>query len=223
MTYNPTLAYAHFIWFFLVSFPAWRSFLPTQHNRRPQQRFNRFQRRRFTKMLRPLTQPKPLRYNAGIRANGLHRQYPLRLRKLEHFIPSKAPTLATRANSRHLLTLHNRSVELQHRVQRLRTRRSPYSTTVIGQKGEAVHVNRNNSNTPRAPSPHKQRYCPMPAVSDPNAFAPAAFTSPQRQAAHTIASHVYLVACTTSLQMALQAPMRLRNPMGPSANLSPIV
>ena len=74
----------------------------------------------------------------GIRANKLHRSYPLRLRQQGHVIASSAPTVAQRNDFKHFATLKDRALRLQRRADKLRhvPRRAPLPPTTTGQKGE---------------------------------------------------------------------------------------
>ena len=80
---HPTLTMAPILWFILLTFPSWRRcFRPTPKPIKPSSTLlTRAQRRRFKKLLRGYLSASPKRPNCGIKANKLHRSYPLRLRK----------------------------------------------------------------------------------------------------------------------------------------------
>ena len=63
----------------------------------------------------------------------------------------------------------------------------------------------------------------MPAAHSPNSFSIAPIVTRQRVAANKILSHVHLACHSTPLGMALQAPARMRESLGPKANTSPVI
>ncbi|KAI2495283.1 hypothetical protein MHU86_19254 [Fragilaria crotonensis] len=73
------------------------------------------------------------------------------------------------------------------------------------------------------PSPRTAKYCPVAPANSPDPFAIAPLTFHQRAAANKILSHVHLACHSTPLRMALQAPARMREALGPKANTSPII
>ena len=224
---NPIVIFAPLLWLFLLTSslitPKNIAVAPSQGQGRP---FNRRQRRQFARVLRPYQHSRDCpRTSTGIRSAGLHKSYPFRLRKNKHVIPKHAPTVAQRAADADLDELKRRSLNLQRRARRYRTRRSPYPSPVTDQKGEKT--------TPcKGPV-----YCPVPEVAASNAFKPAAWTAQQIHAAHKIVTQVNLachptksnanmaftMACATTLRMALQAPSRMRDSLGPTANTSPVI
>ncbi|KAI2493992.1 hypothetical protein MHU86_20523 [Fragilaria crotonensis] len=227
--HQPTLLLAPTVWIALLFMSVWppKSFLqspvaPTAPSSPP---FTRHQRRRFSRLLKKSFAPP--RFNSGIRANKLHRSYPLRLRQ-QGYVASRPPTLAQRDDFRHFATLKERALRLQRRADKLRTsRRSPTLPPTTGQKGEG------NSKSKRScppwcskrsrPSPRTAKYCPVAPANSPDPFAIAPLTFHQRAAANKILSHVHLACHSTPLRMALQAPARMREALGPKANTSPII
>ena len=219
-THHPMLLFAPFLWLSLLTFPLWQP-----RHKQPKKpmptRLTRQQRRRFAKLLR--SHMKPQRYNAGIRANSLHPKYPLRLRNLRHVIPQQAPTIIERNDNVLRADLVARVIALERRVHRYRQRRPPSAPATTSRKGGEKKQEPDHAKWRKAPSPPRApTYRPVPPVADPNAFYPSPLTSSQVHAAHTIATHFNL-ACATTLQIALQAPLRLRNALGSKANLSPII
>ncbi|KAI2489082.1 hypothetical protein MHU86_25511 [Fragilaria crotonensis] len=186
--------------------------------------FTRNQRRRFSRLLKKSFAPP--RFNAGIRANKLHRSTPLRLRQ-RGYVASRPPTLAQRDDFRHFATLKERALRLQRRADKLRNSRRPAPLPpTTGQKGEGYKNKRSCpswcSKRPRSP-PRTAKYCPVAPANSPDPFAIAPLTFHQRAAANKILSHVHLACHSTPLRMALQAPARMREALGPKANTSPII
>ena len=213
--FNPSLAFAPILWLILVTFPLW--FRPAAPTPTELPEFTRQQRRQFNKVLKPyMTKPT----TSSIRTRNLHPSYPLRLRNQGHFIPRQAPTANHRQSLKDLNTLKHRAITLQRRTQRLRTVK-PFSTPPSGtsQKGERI-LQRNREYTKQCQCDTK--YCPVPAVASPNAFLPSEWTLQQMQAARKIALHVN-IARTSTLTMALQAPARMRNSLGPTVTSCPVI
>jgi hypothetical protein len=222
---QPSLALAPTVWTALLSL----SLLPPTSLFEPPNEQNetvtltRRQRRRFSKLLKQ--SPAPPRFNAGIRANNLHRSYPLRQ---QGYITPSAPTISQRADFRNFETLKDRTLRLQRRAAMLRnSQRSALMPPNTSQKGD-----RNNKNLrlrppwvskPPRPPQRNAKYCPVPAAHSPTPFAIAPLTTRQRAAANKILSHVHLACHSTPLRMALQAPARMRDSLGPKANTSPII
>ena len=103
--------------------------------------FTRSQRRHYSKLLRQSLAPP--RFNAGIRANKLHRSYPLRLRQHGNVTPS-TPTITQRAEFNNFETLKKRTLRHQRRAAMLRnSHRSALVTPNTGQKGERNNNNKN--------------------------------------------------------------------------------
>ncbi|KAI2509955.1 hypothetical protein MHU86_4520 [Fragilaria crotonensis] len=149
----------------------------------------------------------PPRFNAGIRANKLHRSYPLRLRQ-RGYVASRPPTLAQRDDFRHFATLKERALRLQRRADKLRNSRRPAPLPpTTGQKGEGYKNKRSCpswcSKRPRSP-PRTAKYCPVAPANSPDPFAIAPLTFHQRAAANKILSHVHLACHSTPLRMALR-------------------
>ncbi|KAI2506518.1 hypothetical protein MHU86_7928 [Fragilaria crotonensis] len=168
----------------------------------------------------------PPRFNSGIRVNKLHRSYPLRLRQ-QGYVASRPPTVAERDDFRHFATLKERALCLQRRADKLRNSRRPATLPpTTGQKGEESGKPSVRAllvlQTPR-PSPRTAKYCPVAPANSPDLFALAPLTFHQRAAANKILSHVHLACHSTPLRMALQAPARMREALGPKANTSPII
>ena len=222
---NPIVIFAPLLWCILLSTPLWHT---NRHNARSV--FTRKQRRQFARTLQPYIHTKGCsQTRASIRTNGLHKSYPFRLRKHSYVIPNKAPTVTQRTNNEHLDELKRRSLNLQRRASRYRNRPSPYAPSDTGQKGERK---------PKLKKCKGPKYCPVPEVASSTAFQPAAWTAQQINAAHKIVTKVNLaciltdfqahlafaMACsTTTLLMALQAPIRMRDSLGPKANTSPVI
>ena len=123
---------------------------------------------------------------------------------------------------KHFATLKDRALRLQRRADQLRHAQFPPPT---GQKGE-IHDRHKQPYWVRKPprqSPRNAKYCPVAAANSPNPFALAPLTIRQRAAANKILSHVHLACHSTPLRMALQAPSRMRDSLGPTANTSPII
>jgi hypothetical protein len=226
---QPTLALAPTVWIALLSLSLWP---PTSLFEPPNEQnetvpLTRRQRRRFSKFLKQSLAPP--RFNAGIRANKLHRSYPLRLRQQGYVTPS-APAISQRADFRTFETLKDCTLRLQRRAAAMlrNSQRSALMPPNTGQKGE-----KNNKNLrlrppwvskPPRPPQRNAKYCPVPAAHSPNPFAIAPLTTRQRAAANKILSHVHLACHSTPLRMALQAPARMRDSLDPKAkNTSPII
>ncbi|KAI2507770.1 hypothetical protein MHU86_6666 [Fragilaria crotonensis] len=226
---HPTLAFAPTVWIallFMSVLPP-KSFTqspvaPTAPSSPP---FTRHQRRRFSRLLKKSFAPP--RFNSGIRVNKLHRSYPLRLRQ-RGYVASRPPTVAERDDFRHFATLKERALRLQRRADKLRTSRRPAPLPpTTGQKGEGYTKTKRScpswcSKRPRS-SPRTAKYCPVAPANSPDPFAIAPLTFHQRAAANKILSHVHLACHSTPLRMALQAPARMREALGPKANTSPII
>ena len=224
---HPTLALAPTLWIALFFLSLWPPSFPDPplDFTTTSVPFTRPQRRRFSRILKKSFQAPP-RFNAGIRANKLHRSYPLRLRQQGHVVASSAPTIAQRNDFKNFATLKDRALRLQRCADKLRhvPRRAPLPPTT-GQKGEKNNRRKQPSWVRKSPRPalRNATYCPVAAAYSPNPFALAPLTSRQRAAANKILSHVHLACHSTPLRMALQAPARMRDSLGPDANTSPII
>ncbi|KAI2500410.1 hypothetical protein MHU86_14081 [Fragilaria crotonensis] len=140
------------------------------------------------------------------------------------FVPPPSPTTGICR----FATLKERALRLQRRADKLRNSRrfAPLPPTT-GQKGEGYNKNTRSgpswfSKRPRS-SPRTAKYCPVAPANSPDPFAIAPLTFHQRAAANKILSHVHLACHSTPLRMALQAPARMRESLGPKANTSPII
>jgi hypothetical protein len=188
--------------------------------------FTRSQRRHYSKLLRQSLAPP--RFNAGIRANKLHRSYPLRLRQQGLVTPS-APTIAQRSDFRKFKTLRSALCVLSVAPSCSATPIAPLLcrlTQVRRERGRTTRTcvcNLPGFLKPPHPSQCKAKYCPVPAAHSPNSFSITALTTRQRVAANKILSHVHLSCHSAPLRMALQAPACMRESLGPKANTSPII
>ncbi|KAI2494231.1 hypothetical protein MHU86_20288 [Fragilaria crotonensis] len=226
---HPTLAFAPTVWvtlLFLSVFPTTLLTQPPVASTAPSSPpLTRLQRRRFSRLLKKSFAPP--RFNSGIRVNKLHRSYPLRLRQ-QGYVASRPPTVAERDDFRHFATLKERALRLQRRADTLRNSRRPAPLPpTTGQKGEEYNKTKRScppwcSKRPRS-SPRTAKYCPVAPANSPDPFAIAPLTFHQRAAANKILSHVHLACHSTPLRMALQAPARMREALGPKANTSPII
>ncbi|KAI2514061.1 hypothetical protein MHU86_445 [Fragilaria crotonensis] len=226
---HPTLAFAPTVWvilLFLSVFPSTLLKQPPVASTAPSSPpLTRLQRRRFSRLLKKSFAPP--RFNSGIRVNKLHRSYPLRLRQ-QGYVASRPPTVAERDDFRHFATLKERALRLQRRADSLRNSRRPAPLPpTTGQKGEGYTKTKRScpswcSKRPRS-SPRTAKYCPVAPANSPDPFAIAPLTFHQRAAANKILSHVHLACHSTPLRMALQAPARMREALGPKANTSPII
>ncbi|KAI2508102.1 hypothetical protein MHU86_6275 [Fragilaria crotonensis] len=238
---HPTLAFAPTVWvtlLFLSVFPSTLLQQPPVASTAPSSPppLTRLQRRRFSRLLKKSFAPP--RFNSGIRVNKLHRSYPLRLRQ-QGYVASRPPTVAERDGFRHFETLKERALRLQRRADSLRNSRRPAPLPPpTGQKGEGYTKTKRScpswcSKRPRS-SPrtakycpvapdNTAKYCPVAPANSPDPFAIAPLTFHQRAAANKILSHVHLACHSTPLRMALQAPARMREALGPKANTSPII
>jgi hypothetical protein len=93
-----------------------------------------------------------------------------------------------------------------------------------GQKGERHNKNK-RLRPPWVPKPPRPTqcnptYCHVSAAHSSNPFAIAPLTTRQRVAANKILLHVHLACHSTPHRMALQAPARMRESLGPKANTS---
>ncbi|KAI2512959.1 hypothetical protein MHU86_1505 [Fragilaria crotonensis] len=181
---------------------------------------SRHQRRRFSRLLKKSFAPP--RFNSGIRANKLHRSYPLRLRQ-QGYVALRPPTLAQRDDFRHFATLKERALRLQRRADKLRNS-SPCSVAAYhrpkGETAKQAFVSSWCSKRSR-PSPRTAKYCPVAPANSPDPFAIAPLTFHQRAAANKILSHVHLACHSTPLRMALQAPLACEKPSDPRQTRAP--
>ncbi|KAI2490896.1 hypothetical protein MHU86_23661 [Fragilaria crotonensis] len=133
---------------------------------------------------------------------------------------------AERDDFRHFATLKERALRLQRRADKLRNSRRPAPLPpTTGQRErdtKQAFVSFLVLQTPRS-SPRTAKYCPVAPANSPHPFAIAPLTFHQRAAANKILSHVHLACHSTPLRMALQAPARMREALGPKANTSPII
>jgi hypothetical protein len=168
--------------------------------------------------------------NCGsIRHHGLHRQYPMSLRSLGHFIRC-APTVQDRELNRTVSLLRDQVQTLIRTVDSLRT---PHvHSRIFGRKG--VNRNRpNDSDVPRPGPPHRSQhhnaeYQPIPAHGH-HRCGNNRLTHRQVQAAQKISSHFNMarinlglspVDNAATLRMALQAPHCFRQAFPKEAMMS---
>ena len=217
---HPSLTMAPILWFILLTFPSWRRcFRPTPKPIKPSTPLTRAQRRRFKKLLRGYFSASPKRPNCGIKANKLHRSYPLRLRKNQRVL-RQAPSLVEQDHLRLLQQLRAKTLVLEREAARLLQSYKRSISTGTVQKGGRMQE-RHRKPVSRKP-PCAPKYCPVPAEGSWYPADAEPWTAKQRNIAHRIVTHVHL-ACATTLRMALQAPARMRNALGAQANTSPII
>ncbi|KAI2495417.1 hypothetical protein MHU86_19092 [Fragilaria crotonensis] len=166
----------------------------------------------------------PPRFNSGIRANKLHRSYPLRLRQ-QGYVASRPPTVAERNDFRHFATLKERALRLQRRADKLRNSRRPAPLPpTTGQKGEGYKNKRSCSSwcskRPRS-SPRTAKYCPVAPANSPDPFAIAPLTFHQRAAANKILSHVHWRAIPRRFEWLFRLPLVCEKPSDPKQTRAP--
>ncbi|KAI2500077.1 hypothetical protein MHU86_14404 [Fragilaria crotonensis] len=138
------------------------------------------------------------------------------------YVTSRPLTITQRDDFRLFATLKERALRLQRCADKLlRTSRRPAMLPpTTGQKGEGNSKIKHSCppwcSKRSRPSPQTTKYCPVAPVNSPDPFAIAPLTFHQ-SAATNKACH------STQLRMALQAPARMREALGPKANTSPII
>ncbi|KAI2506894.1 hypothetical protein MHU86_7579 [Fragilaria crotonensis] len=222
---HPTLAFAPTVWVILLFLSVFLSTLLTQ----PPVASTAPPRLRslvFNVVARDSSRSRSLRH-ASIQAfaSTSYTVRTLRLRQ-QGYVASRPPTVAERDDFRHFATLN------AHSVSNVAPTRFAILVALLRCRLPQAKRERDTTNTsvrvpwcskrPRS-SPRTAKYCPVAPANSPDPFAIAPLTFHQRAAANKILSHVHLACHSTPLRMALQAPARMREALGPKANTSPII
>ncbi|KAI2510654.1 hypothetical protein MHU86_3765 [Fragilaria crotonensis] len=223
---HPTLAFAPTVWvilLFLSVFPSTLLKQPPVASTAPSSPpFTRNQRRRFSRLLKKSFAPP--RFNSGIRANKLHRSYPLRLRQ-RGYVASRPPTLAQRDDFLHFATLKERALRLQRRADKLRNSRRPAPLPPTTGQREGYKNKRSCPSwcSKRPVRRHEPRSIALwhpPTRPTRLRSLRSRFTNvpPPTKSSHTFTGVPFHAASNGS-----QAPARMREALGPKANTSPII
>ena len=237
VTHNYALL-APVLWIIVMLFLLWFPFAnvnPIPPEPDPKPKLTRRQRRAKAKHDAKFHQQMKAQHIGSIRTHGLHRQYPLNLRSMGHFIRANAPTLEEQAQRSEINRLHAKVTNLVRYVETLAVgggratkpvhdHAHPHAPTAQ-EEGEAQQRLEKHRRQPRRRARSRSKsagvYCPVTATGC-HGLGNHRWTAKQLIAARKMAVQVNMATIpngnhSTLIRMALQSADRFHQSMPASA------